>query len=254
MHSSIKVQNKNGWDELTKKNYNILNTSLPQYGPYCKSENELHLINIKDHKILEIGCGSGDGIEYLVDHNVREAVGIDISNERIKKAKLKNLKNSKFYCRAMEDYLENYTDYFNYVILIYSIGYTSDLDKTFTNIYNYLKVGGKIIFSWTHPFFENITLKNNQLYVNSEYKDYTRNVIKGNGVELVMQINRLSTIINKLIQHNFEIECIVEEKSDTDNVSFGNSNFYNKQKTNFIPGTIIYVATKKDKSKKNIVS
>ena len=52
----------------------------------------------------------------------------------------------------MEKYI-GIENYFDYVISIFSIGYVSDLSKTFENAYKYLNSNGEFIISWTHPFY-----------------------------------------------------------------------------------------------------
>ena len=53
--------------------------------------------------VLDAGCGTGKYLEVL-EKNSKEYIGIDLSNEQIKKAKLKSLKsNSKFICSNLSN-------------------------------------------------------------------------------------------------------------------------------------------------------
>ena len=51
--------NKKGWNDLIKANKPFSNTILPEYGPFLKrNEDEINVLdNLKDSKILDIGCG-----------------------------------------------------------------------------------------------------------------------------------------------------------------------------------------------------
>ena len=51
----------------------------------------------------------------------------------------------------MEEEADIPKNYFDYIISIFSIGYTSDLYKTLLNANKYLNDNGSMIISWTHP-------------------------------------------------------------------------------------------------------
>jgi len=122
--------NKNGWNELIKQNKPFANTILPEYGPFLKrNEEDIHLFtNLKDAKVLDLGCGSGESLEYLYQKGAQEIWSLDISEEQIKKAisRFPNFKNN-FFISPMEQETSIPKNYFDYIISIFSIGYTSDL-------------------------------------------------------------------------------------------------------------------------------
>ena len=84
----IKI-NQQGWDDLIKSNKPFANTILPEYGPFLKrNEEEIGLFeNLKNAKILDLGCGEGESLEYLYKKGASDIWGIDISKEQIFKAK-----------------------------------------------------------------------------------------------------------------------------------------------------------------------
>ena len=59
--------NEEGWNNLIKSNKPFANTTLPEYGPFLKrNENELNLLgDTQDKIVLDLGSGSGDTIKYL---------------------------------------------------------------------------------------------------------------------------------------------------------------------------------------------
>ena len=83
--------NKKGWDDLIKSNKKFANTSLPDYGPFLKrNEEEINLFNdLQNKSILDLGCAQGKSLEYLLNKGASEIWGIDISEEQIQKAKEK---------------------------------------------------------------------------------------------------------------------------------------------------------------------
>ena len=132
--------NKENWNELVKSNKSFSNTSLPEYGPYMENEDKLQLFKkIKNKKVLEVGCASGKSLKYLKDKGAKEVWGLDISEEQIKKAKELNIENSYFYISSMENNPGIPVDYFDYVLSLYSIGYSSNPKKTIKLISKYLK-------------------------------------------------------------------------------------------------------------------
>lgn len=134
--------NETGWDNLIKSGKPFSNTILPEYGPFLKrNEESLNLFkNIKGASVLDLGCGAGESLKYLYNKGASTVWGIDISKEQIKKAKeaFNNFKNN-FYVSPMEIEVDIPKNYFDYIISIFSIGYTSDLKSTLKNVYNYLK-------------------------------------------------------------------------------------------------------------------
>ena len=66
--------NKNGWNDLIKANKPFSNTILPEYGPFLKrNEDNMKLFNnLKNSKILDLGCGSGESLEYLYKNGASE--------------------------------------------------------------------------------------------------------------------------------------------------------------------------------------
>jgi 2-polyprenyl-3-methyl-5-hydroxy-6-metoxy-1,4-benzoquinol methylase len=99
MEDNVKFDdfNKKNWNKLIKSNKPFSNTSLPEYGPYMVNEEKLQLFkDVKNKKVLELGCASGESLKFLSNKGALEVWGIDISDEQIKKAKKMQLENSFF--------------------------------------------------------------------------------------------------------------------------------------------------------------
>ena len=68
--------NKHYWDACADLQFGT--TALSTYGVHCVTENELHLFDdVYGKKILEICCGNGHSLKYLVDRNADE-LGVQI--------------------------------------------------------------------------------------------------------------------------------------------------------------------------------
>ena len=241
--------NKDNWNELAKSNKPFSNTSLPEYGPYMVNEEKLQLFkDVKNKKVLELGCASGKSLKFLANKGASEVWGIDISEEQIKKAKTMKLVNSFFFTSSMENNPGIPLNYFDYVLSLYSIGYSCNPIQTIELSSKYLKKGGKFILCWTHPFFNCLAVENERIFINHSYNDESPKIIKkgSNEIELFQYNLKISTLINSLISAGLEIENVIEENPTTVN-GIGNykSPFFDEKKLQVAPTTLILVAHKK---------
>ena len=240
--------NETAWDNLVKLNSAYSNASLPNYGPYMSDENTLQLFkNIKDKKVLEIGCASGKSLKFLANKGASELWGVDISKEQIKQAKSLNLNNSHFYVSSMEENPGLPTNYFDYVVSLYSIGYSSNPTKAIQLASNYVKHGGKFILSWTHPFFNCLDIENDKIIIKHNYNDESpQTITKGSAKIKVLQHNlKISTLVNTLIESGLVIDKIIEKAPDENHrLNDYDSPYFHKDKLKCAPTTLIIIAHK----------
>lgn len=241
--------NKTGWNKLIRNNKEFSNTSLPEYGPFMPNEEKLQLFKeIKGKKVLELGCASGKSLEYLANNGAKELWGIDISIEQINKAIALKIDNSHFFISPMEKNPGLPVNYFDYVLSLYSLGFSANPLKTIKLSSSYLKPGGKFILCWTHPFFNCLDIDDNKLIINHNYNDETPKMItKGQDkIELLQYNLKISTLINQLILSNLEIDKIIEENpTETNGLGSYQSPYFDKRKLVVAPTTLIIVAHKK---------
>lgn len=149
------------WD--TKGNDVLGATALPLYGAFV-SEDQCRLFgDISGRKVLEIGCGSGQSLQYLGERKAAELWGIDLSDNQIQKTKqllTSHGLSATLICSPMEEECGVPKDYFDFVFSIYAIGWTTDLERTFRRIASYLKKDGVFIFSWSHPIHKCVVAEN----------------------------------------------------------------------------------------------
>ena len=239
----IKI-NKDGWNTLIRNGKPFSNTILPEYGPFLKrNEDDIKLINVSGKKVLDFGCGEGESLEYLLNKGASEIWGIDISEEQINKAKVRFPEFSdNFIVSPMEDDIDLPNNYFDYIISIFSIGYTSDLEKTFSNAYKLLNDNGELIISWTHPFYYCLDIEDNKVVVNKSYFDENSELItKGpDKVSLAQKNLMISTFINTGIKTGFYVDTMLEEETvPKEDVNGYVSPFWRKEKTSNCPSTLI---------------
>src|SRR5205085_8189350 len=108
---------------------------------------------LKKHtNILEIGCGTSEGITYNAEKTNAECVGIDLSKQFIEIASKNNKKqNLQFTVADFNDPLSFTGDMtygkFDYVVgngILHHLYY--NLDSSLINLNKLLRPGGKIIF------------------------------------------------------------------------------------------------------------
>ncbi|MDQ0719922.1 ubiquinone/menaquinone biosynthesis C-methylase UbiE [Paenibacillus sp. W4I10] len=147
---------------------------LPHYGAFISEEKHQLFGNVSGLKMLEVGCGDGQSLRYHGDHNAGELWGMDISQKQIEKTQ-QHLRtygiSAKLICSPMEEECGIPINYFDVVYSIYAIGWTTDLQGTFSRIASYLKKDGIFIFSWSHPIHRCIVEENDRFVFNKPYSD-----------------------------------------------------------------------------------
>lgn len=238
--------NRKGWNALIRANKPFSNTILPEYGPFLKrTEDDIMLMgDIKGKKVLDLGCGEGESLEYLYKKGASEIWGIDLSEEQVAKIQQRfpDFKNH-FVVSAMEKEANIPNNYYDYIISIFSVGYTSDIEATFKNAYKYLKDGGSIIISWTHPFYYCLDMDGENVIVGKSYFDEGSEVItKGpDKINMVQKNLMISTIINKAMKEGLYVDTMLEEETVLrDDVNGYKSTFWRKEKTVNCPSTVIF--------------
>ena len=244
-------QNKRGWNAVAHHFHGV--DALPRYGPFAQKEEELGLFGeVRDKKVLEIGCGSGHSLHYMRKKGASELWGVDLSDEQIKAAKeLLQEAEAKLFCAPMEEEIGLPKGYFDYVYSIYAIGWTMDLPATFKLIHSYLKKGGIFIFSWDHPVYAHLKSKNGRIYLDGSYLKEEVQIyenFKGEDASLFIRNRMFSTYINELIHAGFAIDKVIESDVSTDYDSVEEKDpdrYYSLYKARRFPATMMIRALKK---------
>lgn len=206
--------NRNYWDTYADEWFGV--TALPQYGPFFVTEDELNLFgDVKEAKLLEIGCGSGHSLKYHADNGAAELWGIDMSSKQLENAYnylKENNYTAKLICSPMEEECGIPQNYFDFVYSIYAIGWTTDLENTFRRIASYLKRDGVFIFSWQHPLHSCVAIEEDNLSFKRSYFDESWFTQPMPGASNALLCSRkISTYINALAKAGFIIEQMVEQ-------------------------------------------
>lgn len=100
----------------------------------------------KSSKVLDIGCGQGEAVEYLQNHYGFKASGIDLSTAMIKEGLARNPKlDIKF---GDGEFLDDYSSYsFDGVMMECVLSLINIPDEALHEVYCVLKKGGKLFIS-----------------------------------------------------------------------------------------------------------
>ena len=109
-----------------------------QYLPILKEFN-------KDVRILELGCGRGTFLEFLINNGYKNVLGIDVSKEQINIAKSQYLNAEEI---GVLEYLKSNNEKFDLIFAIDLIEHFNkdELIFLFEGIYNNLRNGGAFVF------------------------------------------------------------------------------------------------------------
>lgn len=248
MDNNTLIKNKQSWDAMADSWFGV--TALPTYGCLIPTEDELKLFpELKDKKVLDIGCGSGHSLKWCKDNGASELWGLDMSTKQIENAGKflnENEYEHKLFNSPMESECGLPKDYFDVVYSIYAIGWTVDLQKTFDNVASYLKKDGIFIFSWDHPFMHCVDVQDDKLLFEGCYLDEDNFSYIQRDNPMTIKNRKLSTYINALANSGFMIERVVEETDDevlTRPAEFS-SGYYTPYKAKKFPLSFIIKARK----------
>lgn len=207
--------NTNFWDTIGSEFLGA--TALPYYGSFVTEEKLQLFGDVTNKKLLEIGCGNGHSLKYIIEKGAAELWGTDISPmqlERTKEFLASNEMDANLICAPMEREGGIPKQYFDYVYSVYAIGWTTDLNQTFCNISSYLKKDGIFIFSWSHPIHKCVSVENEELIFRNSYFDEGWYSVAMADKEIMLSNRKLSTYVNALAANGFVIEQMVEETDE----------------------------------------
>ena len=241
--------NQKTWDAVASRYFG--RTALPDWGEFSIGQNDESLIgDIEGHVFLEIACGSGHSIDYLIQHGASKAFGIDFSSTQIEMAKKINAEAMQqgkvsFYQKPMEDFVE-LSQAVDTVFSIYGLGWTTDIDSVLRNVNTYLKLNGRFIWSWEHPFYPNVEYKNDEYVITRSYHDEElQQEDWGAATGRYISTRKISTWYNSLRKHGFDIEQMLEPPPVTFTEEQQNpAKYYSAPRAKLVPPTMIFVCKK----------
>lgn len=240
------ANNAAGWDQIAHTSWR--GTTLPEYGPYAPTEDDLHLLgNLQNKKVLELACGSGASLLYASMHGAAELYGLDISPEQIEKAK-ETLQSQQIGAQLFVSPMESNpgipTNHFDCVFSIYGIGWTMDLDKTIELVSKYLKKNGTFVFSWDSPVLPCIAGHNGHYVLDRSYIAEGMRELTIYDIPLQRKNWKMASYITTLAKHGFLVEELVEQSAGNDADAPYQMRYYSAHKANYLNLSFIIKARK----------
>ena len=173
---------------------------------------------LRNRSVLDLGCGFGWHCRYAREQQASSVIGVDISDNMLKKALEKTNDSSISYMKLPLEDINFSESQFDVVFSSLAFHYIKSFDAICEKVYKFLKPGGSFIFSVEHPIF---TSRNEQDW----YYDDQGNRLhwpvdnyESEGVrdttfltENVTKYHRtFSTYINDLIGAGFSIKAVKE--------------------------------------------
>lgn len=204
-------------------------------------------VNSKD--VLDIGCGMGKFIDYMLAMNPNSITGIDVSAKMIDYAKNKvTHENVEF---IVSD-LMAFNTYEKYDVIVSSLAlhYIENYKEAVQKIYDLLKLSGTFIFSTEHPIQTATKQDEYWSHEPDEYDHYKMDHYFEESLRTTRWINKdveryhrtISTLVNTLIDEGFTIERI--EETGNNEHSLANWNDMQIKKVNHHPPFIVIKAQK----------
>lgn len=256
-------QNTTAKVEANRKNWNVsfgnFNgwSALPTWGPYEAGRDDASLVGEIEGKVfLEICCGSGHSVKYLLDNGAKRVYALDFSEEQIRLAKEVNaayLESGRvvFYVSPMEAAVP-LPEQVDAVFSIYGLGWTVEPEQTLKNVYGYLKSGGRFVWSWDHSMISTLMLDEGKVVVERSYHEEHETHLKkwSRGDDAFITYRKTSTWFRLLREAGFTVHRYLEPEAlqlDEDIAAISGADmaaYYDPAKVAKVPWMFIFECVK----------
>lgn len=144
--------NINDYDKFAeKRQQDLINGMKPSHRFVEKNMMKSMITDLKNKKILMLGCGTGEESKLLETFGAtsKYLIGIDLSEKSIEIAK-KTYPDIDFVVGDMND-LQFENECFDFVYSSLAIHYNDTPERTYKEVYRVLKPDGLFLFSVGHP-------------------------------------------------------------------------------------------------------
>lgn len=156
--------NRAFWDAIADEYQRDMGRDLAGdvvWGPSCPPESQLRLLgDVADRDVLDLGCGGGQTSVHLAKRGAR-VTGVDASGAQLRHARALAAREQVDvrFVEASLDALPMLDDAsFDLILSAYVMGYVEDIGRAFREAARLLRPGGRFVFSWASPLFEQTAL------------------------------------------------------------------------------------------------
>jgi ubiquinone/menaquinone biosynthesis C-methylase UbiE len=237
------------WDKVGPS---LRSTALPRWGPLAFPEGELQLLgDLRGQRVLELGCGDGGSLVWLAEAGAGELWGLDISASQLIAAR-QRLDDRQLSARLIQSSFEEAQGlpegHFDLAVSVFALGWAIGLDSAMARIARCLKPGGRLVFSWEHPFFSLLAERDGQVIVSEPYPGDGRPQHRSfHGVEVVLVARSLGDWIAALRSSGLILDGLIEPGLDERQLAEHHREtgyVYSFAKASRVPTTFIVAAHK----------
>ena len=176
------------------------------------------LPDLKDKRVLDLGCGFGWHCRYAREQNANSVVGVDISENMLQQAREQTDDSSITYMRKPIEEIQFDKEEFDVVISSLAFHYIEDFHQLCKKVYHYLQPGGSFVFSVEHPIFTSREEQDWHYDSGGNRTHWPVDHYQSEGIretnfltENVVKYHRtISTYINDVLQAGFVIKAVKE--------------------------------------------
>ncbi len=177
---------------------------------------------LKDKTVLDLGCGFGWHCRHAVEQGAAHVVGVDLSENMLRRAAEINGGPGIEYRRAAIEDIDFAPESFDLVLSSLALHYVSDLDAAFARVFSVLKSGGDFVFSIEHPVFTALDKQDWFCGEDGEILHWPLDNYQNEGVrhsnwmadDVVKYHRTVSGILNALLTSGFAITRLAEPRPD----------------------------------------
>ncbi len=247
MHPEL-AANQKAWDIVAPKFRGVC--ALPTWGPFDVCKDSDLLGDISGQTVLEVGCGSGHSLEYLIHKGAKKAYGLDFSATQLAFAtELNREAIEAARIQLIRSPMEHSIDIqpVDLIVSVYAMGWTRDPQALLRNLWSYLKPGGRLIWSGGHQLFDKVQYESERFVLQKSYFDETPYFLPGwggsNGVYI--QNRSIATWFRYQTEAGFLVRDLLEPPPlSTDGAPVDPERYYSAAKAKHVPGTVIFSCEK----------
>ncbi len=146
----MSINRSNDYDKFASKRHYEVTNGIKKSLRFVEKPMMISMLpDLKDKKILMLGCGTAEESELLSKYEPKKLTGIDISEKSIAIAR-KSYPNCNFYVGDMIK-LPFKDNEFDFIFSSLAISHVEDKDRVFKELYRVLNNEGELLFSVGHP-------------------------------------------------------------------------------------------------------
>lgn len=176
------------------------------------------LPELKDKKVLDLGCGFGWHCRYASEQQAQSVIGVDLSENMLKRARESASDPAIEYLQLAIEDINFAAEQFDVVISSLAFHYVENFELVCKKVNHALKPGGSFVFSIEHPIFTALATQDwyyddngNRLHWPVDgYQNEGQRVARFLDNDVIKYHRTLATHINTLIDAGFQITKISE--------------------------------------------